>query len=126
MIEALKGSKNGKRIGVFSKDKFPGEFMKNWNDCLSKEGFEKVSWVAGWVEGSSSYCPPFPLSLALQADISGVVALCQGRDVRSSTCSPHPLPVPGAGRYQRSRGLHYRSEGGWGTEPDAQSGRHHV
>ncbi|XP_077688214.1 FACT complex subunit SPT16 isoform X2 [Eretmochelys imbricata] len=42
MIEALKGSKNGKRIGVFSKDKFPGEFMKNWNDCLSKEGFEKV------------------------------------------------------------------------------------
>nr|XP_006121060.1 FACT complex subunit SPT16 [Pelodiscus sinensis] len=42
MIEALKGSKNGKRIGVFSKDKFPGEFMKSWNDCLSKEGFEKV------------------------------------------------------------------------------------
>uniref|UniRef100_A0A8C4YMW1 FACT complex subunit n=1 Tax=Gopherus evgoodei TaxID=1825980 RepID=A0A8C4YMW1_9SAUR len=42
MIEALKGSKSGKRIGVFSKDRFPGEFMKSWNDCLSKEGFQKV------------------------------------------------------------------------------------
>ncbi|XP_072833109.1 FACT complex subunit SPT16 [Pogona vitticeps] len=42
MIEALKSSKNGKRIGVFSKDKFPGEFMNSWNDALSKEGFEKV------------------------------------------------------------------------------------
>uniref|UniRef100_A0A452QHK2 FACT complex subunit n=1 Tax=Ursus americanus TaxID=9643 RepID=A0A452QHK2_URSAM len=42
MIEAIKESKNGKKIGVFSKDKFPGEFMKNWSDCLSKEGFDKV------------------------------------------------------------------------------------
>lgn len=42
MVEALKGSKGGKRIGIFSKDKFPGEFMKSWSDCLSKEGFEKV------------------------------------------------------------------------------------
>lgn len=42
MIEAIKESKNGKKIGVFSKDKFPGEFMKNWNDCLNKEGFDKV------------------------------------------------------------------------------------
>ncbi|XP_003227277.1 FACT complex subunit SPT16 [Anolis carolinensis] len=42
MIDALKSSKNGKRIGVFSKDKFPGEFMNSWNDALSKEGFEKV------------------------------------------------------------------------------------
>ncbi|CAI5791258.1 FACT complex subunit SPT16 [Podarcis muralis] len=42
MIEALKGSKNGKRIGIFSKDKFPGDFMNSWNDALSKEGFEKV------------------------------------------------------------------------------------
>ncbi|XP_061445231.1 FACT complex subunit SPT16 isoform X1 [Rhineura floridana] len=42
MIEALKISKNGKRIGVFSKDKFPGEFMNSWNDALNKEGFEKV------------------------------------------------------------------------------------
>uniref|UniRef100_A0A670ZJ70 FACT complex subunit n=1 Tax=Pseudonaja textilis TaxID=8673 RepID=A0A670ZJ70_PSETE len=42
MIDALKNSKNGKRLGVFSKDKFPGEFMNSWNDALSKEGFEKV------------------------------------------------------------------------------------
>lgn len=42
MIEAIKESKNGKKIGVFSKDKFPGEFMKSWNDCLNKEGFDKV------------------------------------------------------------------------------------
>ncbi|XP_063157590.1 FACT complex subunit SPT16 [Candoia aspera] len=42
MIDALKNSKNGKRIGVFSKDKFPGEFMNSWNEALSKEGFEKV------------------------------------------------------------------------------------
>uniref|UniRef100_A0A2K5RT61 FACT complex subunit n=1 Tax=Cebus imitator TaxID=2715852 RepID=A0A2K5RT61_CEBIM len=41
MIEAIKESKNGKKIGVFSKDKFPGEFMKSWNDSLNKEGFDK-------------------------------------------------------------------------------------
>uniref|UniRef100_A0A8C3HFK9 FACT complex subunit n=1 Tax=Chrysemys picta bellii TaxID=8478 RepID=A0A8C3HFK9_CHRPI len=48
MIEALKGSKNGKRIGVFSKDKFPGEFMKSWNDCLSKEGFREGDAVVAY------------------------------------------------------------------------------
>lgn len=42
MIEGIKGSRNGKKIGVFSKDKFPGEFMNSWNDCLNKEDFEKV------------------------------------------------------------------------------------
>ncbi|ETE70789.1 FACT complex subunit SPT16, partial [Ophiophagus hannah] len=42
MIDALKNSKKGKRLGVFSKDKFPGEFMNSWNDALSKEGFEKA------------------------------------------------------------------------------------
>ncbi|XP_041343665.1 FACT complex subunit SPT16-like, partial [Pyrgilauda ruficollis] len=42
LIEALRGSRGGRRLGVFSKDKFPGEFMKSWNDALSKEGFEKV------------------------------------------------------------------------------------
>ncbi|XP_012668988.1 FACT complex subunit SPT16 [Otolemur garnettii] len=42
MIEAIKESKSGKKIGVFSKDKFPGEFMKSWNDCLNKEGFDKI------------------------------------------------------------------------------------
>ncbi|MGH0185053.1 UNVERIFIED_CONTAM: hypothetical protein FKN15_016728 [Acipenser sinensis] len=42
MVEAIKGSKEGKTIGVFSKDKFPGDFMKSWNDALNKEGLEKV------------------------------------------------------------------------------------
>lgn len=42
MLEAIRGSKKGKRIGVFSKDKFPGDFMKSWYDCLNKEGFDKV------------------------------------------------------------------------------------
>ncbi|XP_010071418.1 PREDICTED: FACT complex subunit SPT16-like, partial [Pterocles gutturalis] len=42
MIEALKSSKGGRRLGVFSKDKFPGDFMRSWNECLNKENFEKV------------------------------------------------------------------------------------
>lgn len=42
MIEAIKGSKEGKTVGVFSKDKFPGEYMKSWNDALNSEGLEKV------------------------------------------------------------------------------------
>ena len=53
MLEALRGSKAGKRIGVFSKDKFPGEFMRSWNDALSKEGFEKVSRPRFWGEIAS-------------------------------------------------------------------------
>lgn len=77
MIEALKGSKNGKRIGVFSKDKFPGEFMNSWNDSLNKEGFEKVSGAALFYGGglaeltvSLLICLP----IYWQADISAVVA----------------------------------------------------
>ncbi|XP_072126083.1 FACT complex subunit SPT16 [Mobula birostris] len=46
MIEAIRSSKGGKVIGVFSKDKFPGDFMKSWNDALSKEGLEKVDMSA--------------------------------------------------------------------------------
>ena len=65
MIEAIKESKNGKKIGVFSKDKFPGEFMKSWNDCLNTEGFDKVRIlleastlrVRGWA--SISECREF-------------------------------------------------------------------
>lgn len=29
-------------MGVFSKDKFPGEYMKSWNDTITAEGLEKV------------------------------------------------------------------------------------
>lgn len=42
MVDAIRTSKNGKKIGVFTKDKFPGDFMKSWNDSLNREGFEKV------------------------------------------------------------------------------------
>lgn len=42
MIEAIRGSREGKTVGVFSKDKFPGEYMKSWNDTLTAEGLEKV------------------------------------------------------------------------------------
>ena len=43
MIEAIRGSKEGKTVGIFSKDKFPGEYMKSWNDTITAEGLEKVS-----------------------------------------------------------------------------------
>uniref|UniRef100_U5EVZ2 FACT complex subunit n=1 Tax=Corethrella appendiculata TaxID=1370023 RepID=U5EVZ2_9DIPT len=43
LIEAMKGSKKGKTIGVFSKDKFPGEFCESWRSCLKGEtSFENV------------------------------------------------------------------------------------
>lgn len=42
MIEAIRGSKEGKTVGVFSKDKFPGDYMKSWNDTITAEGLDKV------------------------------------------------------------------------------------
>lgn len=42
MIEAIRGSKQGKTVGFFSKDKFPGDYMKSWNDTITAEGLEKV------------------------------------------------------------------------------------
>uniref|UniRef100_A0A8C8JQL3 FACT complex subunit n=1 Tax=Oncorhynchus tshawytscha TaxID=74940 RepID=A0A8C8JQL3_ONCTS len=42
MMEAIRASKEGKTVGVFSKDKFPGEYMKSWNDMITAEGLEKV------------------------------------------------------------------------------------
>ncbi|KAI2663101.1 FACT complex subunit SPT16 [Labeo rohita] len=42
MIEAIRGSKEGKAVGVFMKDKFPGEYMKSWSDMITAEGLEKV------------------------------------------------------------------------------------
>lgn len=45
MIEAIRGSKAGKTVGVFIKDKFPGEYMKSWNDMLTAEGLEKVGAI---------------------------------------------------------------------------------
>ncbi|KAG5846267.1 FACT complex subunit SPT16 [Anguilla anguilla] len=42
MLEAIHASKEGKTVGVFIKDKFPGEYMKSWNDMMTAEGLERV------------------------------------------------------------------------------------
>ncbi|KAG9331037.1 hypothetical protein JZ751_020420 [Albula glossodonta] len=41
MLEAIRASKEGKTVGVFIKDKFPGEYMKSWNDMVTAEGLER-------------------------------------------------------------------------------------
>jgi predicted lipoprotein len=43
LIDALKRSKQGKVLGVFSKDNYPGQFMDAWRAVLKKEHFETVS-----------------------------------------------------------------------------------
>jgi nucleosome binding factor SPN SPT16 subunit len=43
LIDALKRSKQGKVLGVFSKDNYPGQFMDAWRAMLKKEHFETVS-----------------------------------------------------------------------------------
>lgn len=42
LIAAIKGSKNGKTLGVFSKENYPGEFMDLWRAALKKEEFATV------------------------------------------------------------------------------------
>jgi nucleosome binding factor SPN SPT16 subunit len=42
LIDALKRSKQGKMLGVFSKDNYPGNFMDAWRAALKKEHFETV------------------------------------------------------------------------------------
>lgn len=37
LIEAIKGSKNGKTIGVFSKDQFSNEFCDLWKSTLKEQ-----------------------------------------------------------------------------------------
>jgi len=46
LIESIKGSKKGKTMGVFAKDKFPGSFMDQWRDALKKESFETADLTA--------------------------------------------------------------------------------
>lgn len=43
LIEAIKKSKKGKTIGVFSKDKHSGTFMNAWKKVLDEEKFDTVS-----------------------------------------------------------------------------------
>ncbi|XP_068904164.1 FACT complex subunit spt16 isoform X2 [Tenebrio molitor] len=40
LIDAIKESKNGKTIGVFSKDNYPGAFMDSWRAALGKVNFQ--------------------------------------------------------------------------------------
>ncbi|KAK4019969.1 hypothetical protein OUZ56_001967 [Daphnia magna] len=47
LIEALKKSKKGKKLGVFSKDSFHGEFMDAWNTAIKKEKFETIDISSG-------------------------------------------------------------------------------
>ncbi|RNA22609.1 FACT complex subunit SPT16 isoform X2 [Brachionus plicatilis] len=41
-IELIKKSKEGKKIGVFPKEKFDGDFFKDWNKSLDQAGFDKT------------------------------------------------------------------------------------
>lgn len=42
LIDVIKKSKDGKTIGVFAKDNYPGEFMDAWRAMLKKESFSTV------------------------------------------------------------------------------------
>lgn len=42
LINAIKESKNGKNVGYFPKDNYPGPFMDSWREALKTEGFEMV------------------------------------------------------------------------------------
>ena len=42
LMDAIKASKNGKTIGTFAKDKFPGPFMELWREALKKAAFESL------------------------------------------------------------------------------------
>ncbi|KAI8126369.1 FACT complex subunit spt16 [Lucilia cuprina] len=52
--EIIKSSKGGKKLGVFSKDGFPGEFCESWKSSLKSESFENID-----ISGAIAYimCP---------------------------------------------------------------------
>ncbi|XP_044015295.1 FACT complex subunit spt16 isoform X2 [Aphidius gifuensis] len=54
LIQIMKDSKNGKTLGLFTKEKFPGAFMDAWRAALDKENFDNVD-----VSGTAAYimCP---------------------------------------------------------------------
>lgn len=74
MIEAIRGSKEGKRVGIFSKDKFPGDYMKSWNDTITSGGLEKVNRAPETPLCASLVWPTPSVFSHLQVDISAVVA----------------------------------------------------
>ena len=42
MIKIIKNSKNGKSVGIFSKDKDTGTFIESWKKALKAEDFDSV------------------------------------------------------------------------------------
>ena len=46
ICQDIKGSKNGKTIGVFAKDKFPGAFMDLWREAIKPEGLMETDLSA--------------------------------------------------------------------------------
>lgn len=38
----MKSSRNGKAVGVFSKDDFPGDFCESWQKALGDKKFENI------------------------------------------------------------------------------------
>jgi len=42
LIDGIKESKEGKTVGVFSKDNFKGDFVKGWTDAVGSAKYEKV------------------------------------------------------------------------------------
>ena len=46
LVDAIKSANDGKTIGSFTKDKFPGDFMNAWRDALKKESFDQVDMAA--------------------------------------------------------------------------------
>ena len=50
IAEAIKGSRNGKLVGVFDKDKgFSGSFMDAWKNVLGKSSVEDMSIPMAYV-----------------------------------------------------------------------------
>lgn len=42
LIKAIKNSKNGKSVGIFGKEKYPGTFMDAWRTEFEKGDFNTV------------------------------------------------------------------------------------
>ena len=58
LVETIKASKDGKSLGAFTKDKFPGDFMSSWREVIKKESFEQVDMAT-----------PFAYLMAAKEDI---------------------------------------------------------
>lgn len=46
LLNVMKSSRNGKAVGVFNKDGFPGEFCESWQKALGAQKFENIDMGA--------------------------------------------------------------------------------